>query len=329
MAPRTAPPPPPRRRPWAVLYVVLLMVVTVVVVLAVNNATGDVSGKDGVMAGLGVVVVGIAALLVVQTITTGRRRRADIARARALDQAPRRDLARLSDAGAMPEDELRRALAVTGDGDETKATEGMWDIASRSQRSGVIITVMILVLMPIGVVLGDPKVLAVLAVPIILYAVWLAVNTLRPGGVLTQAYASADEGLAPLGLRTTGKPRWVVIPYADGTMHATVVGPTVVGGVRHGRAVEVAFAGGRAQVAVASPAPAFTITGKDGVLLPGDGAPPWVAGLVGPMAPASVWDGLQVQAGDGRILTERRFAGAERWAHDLWLAERLADAASR
>ena len=68
------------------------------------------------------------------------------------------------------------------------------------------------------------------------------------------------------------------------------------------------------------------LKGGDGVLRPGDGAPPAVLGAIGTLAPAPVWSSARVQGGEGRILVSRRRGGQTRWQHDLWLAERLADA---
>lgn len=72
--------------------------------------------------------------------------------------------------------------------------------------------------------------------------------------------------------------------------------------------------------------PPFRFKGGDGVLRPWDAAPPAVLGAIGTLVPAPVWNGARVEGGDGRILVTRRRGGQQRWSHDLWLAERLADA---
>ncbi len=202
----------------------------------------------------------------------------------------------------------------------------MWSVADRSSRGAAIAALLVVVLMPAAIITQNPKVIVLAAVPIVLFALYSAAQTIRPGGRLDQAYASADEVMRPLGLTGVERPQWVVIPYATGDLHSTVIGPTVLGGRRHGREVEVTLQGGHSQVAVGCDVPAFTLEGRDGVLRPGDGAPPQVRGAVGTLAPAPVWNGARVEAGDGRILISRRRAGPERWAHDLWLAERLAGA---
>jgi hypothetical protein len=132
--------------------------------------------------------------------------------------------------------------------------------------------------------------------------------------------------MRPLGLQGIQRPQWVVIPYATGDLHSTVIGPTVLGGRRHGREVEVTLQGSRSQVAVGCDLPSFTLEGRDGVLRPDDDAPAHVRGVLGALAPAVVWNGAHVEAGGGRILVSRRRSGPDRWAHDLWLAERLAAA---
>jgi len=311
----------------APLLIVALMFAGVIAsVVVVNGRPGaDPSGKDAMIPALAVVVVGVLLILIVQSRARRRARTADLDAAQARAATERRDLA---DAGAATPEEVQSALAVTpGGAHEVEARRAMWGVADRSARGATIAALLVIVLMPAAIITQNPKVIVIAAVPIVLFAVYSAAQTIRPGGRLDQAYASADEIMRPLGLQGIERPQWVVIPYATGDLHATVIGPTVLGGRRHGREVEVTLQGGHSQVAVGCDAPAFTLEGRDGVLTPGDDVPPGVRGAVGTLAPASVWNGAHVESGGGRILVSRRRSGQERWAHDLWLAERLAAAA--
>jgi hypothetical protein len=118
--------------------------------------------------------------------------------------------------------------------------------------------------------------------------------------------------MAPLGLQGVQRPQWVVLPYATGELHSTVIGPTVLGGRRHGREVEIVLTDGDWQVAALCCAPVFTLEGDDGRLRPGDGVPPAVLGAVGTLAPAPVWSGARIQGGGGRTLVARRWGGQQR-----------------
>ena len=312
----------------APLLIVALMFAGVIAsVVVVNGRPGaDPSGKDAMVPALAVVVVGVLLILIVQSRARRRARTADLEAAQALAATERRDLA---DAGAATPEEVQASLAIAPDAvHDLEARRAMWGVADRSSRGAAIAALLVVVLMPAAIITQNPRVIVLAAVPIVLFALYSAAQTIRPGGRLDQAYASADEIMRPLGLEGIQRPQWAVIPYATGELHSTVIGPTVLGGRRHGREVEVTLQGGRSQVAVGCDVPPFVLEGRDGVLSPGGDVSPQVRGAVGTLAPAGVWNGAHVEAGDGRILVARRRSGTERWAHDLWLAERLADAVS-
>ena len=253
----------------ALIVVPLMFAGALAAVIVVNGMTDDPSGKPGVIAAVGVVVVGVIALLVLQGRWMRRVRAADLA------------------ASAPAEDPAAHA-----------ARAASWDLAGRVQRRGALVALMVVVLVPAGIVLEDPRLLVLAAVPIVLTALWAAFDTLRSGGVLDQGYELADAQLAPLGLRITDRPQIAVIPYATGDLHATTIGPTVLGGEREGREVEVVLSGGRSAVAVRAAVPAF--------------------------AERDAGDGARLSA-DGRVVTvTRRRGGREHWQADLELAERVA-----
>lgn len=307
------------------LIVALMFAGVIASVVVVNGRPGaDPSGKDAMIPVLAVVVVGMLAIIVVQTRSRHRMRAHDL---RAAEERARAPLAPLADAGPASAEDVQASLAITRDGGrDLAARKAGWDIADSSGRGAAIATLLVIVLMPAAIVTQNPTVIVFAAIPIVLFALYQAARVMRPGGQLDQGYAAADEMMAPLGLQGIERPQWMPMPYATGEVHSTVIGPTVLGGTRHGRDVVVVLQGGDSQVAVACASPAFRLTGGDGVLHAGDGVPPAVLGAIGTLAPAPVWSSARVEGGDGRILVTRRRGGQKRWSHDLWLAERLADA---
>jgi hypothetical protein len=295
-------------------------------VVVVNGRPGaDPSGKDALPFVLGVVAVGMVAIVLNGTLAVRRARSADL---RAAREEALRPPAPLADAGRASAEEVRRSLAVRADPEEAlEARRAMWGFVGGVQRSASIAALLVVVLMIPAILTQDPRVIALAAIPIVLYALVAAVNTVRRGGTLDQGFAISDRVMAPLGLATVERPTWLVVPYATGGVHATVVGPTVLGGERHGRHVEIALNGGRCEVAVEAGVPAFEARGTKGVLAAPDDAPPAVRGVLAGLGPAPVWSGTRIEGGGGRILVARRRSGQDRWAHDLWLAERLAQAA--
>lgn len=307
------------------LIVALMFAGVIASVVIVNGRPGaDPSGKDALVPVLAVVVVGMLAIVIVSSRSQRRMRDADLEAAEERARAPRPPL---TDAGPASANDVLASLAITPDGGrDLQARRASWAVADSSGRSARVTALLVIVLMPAAILTQNPKVMVFAAIPIVLYAVYAAVRVVRPGGQLDQGYAIADDLMEPLGLKGIERPQWMPIPYATGELHATVIGPTVLGGTRHGREVVVVLQGGDSQVAVTCDAPPFTLKGGDGVLRPGDGAPPAVLGAIGTLAPAPVWSSARVQGGEGRILVSRRRGGQTRWQHDLWLAERLADA---
>lgn len=309
------------------LIVALMFAGVIASVVVVNGRPGaDPSGKDAMIPALAVVVVGMLAIIVVQTRARHRMRASDLRAAAERARAPR---APLADAGPASAEDVQASLAITGDGGrELAGRTAAWEIADSSSRGAAITALLVIVLMPAAIITQNPKVMVFAAIPIVLFALYQAARVMRPGGQLDQGYAAADEMMAPLGLKGIERPQWMPMPYATGDVHSTVIGPTVLGGTRHGRDVVVVLQGGDSQVAVACDSPEFRLKGGDGVLRAGDDVPPAVLGAIGTLAPAPVWSSARVEGGDGRILVTRRRGGQKRWAHDLWLAERLADAVS-
>ncbi len=171
----------------------------------------------------------------------------------------------------------------------------------------------------------------VIVVPIIMaYAVYLAVRAVAPGGTVDQAYEAAESTLAPLGLRTVERPRIEITPRPTGPgAQKRITGAVAYAGRRHGRAVSVRIEdGSNVTTQLGGGYPEFEIAAKGERLRPADGTPPAIAGLVEPLRASSCWRGVRITGGAGGIRVERTRGGARNWLRDLWLAERLADAAS-
>jgi hypothetical protein len=123
-------------------------------------------------------------------------------------------------------------------------------------------TLLIVVLMVPALALQEPKLIVLGAVPIVGYAVVLAGRVLRPGGTLDQAYAAHDTVLEPLGLSGSDRPDVVFVPRLAGEgMQSKLVGPTVLSGERHGRAVTITIDGSRTETHVAGAYPEFELKG--------------------------------------------------------------------
>ena len=70
----------------------------------------------------------------------------------------------------------------------------------------------------------------------------------------------------------------------------------------------------------------FEVKAKGERLRAAPGAPPAVEAALKPLRASSFWKGVTVGGGAEGVTVERKGTG-EHWMRDLWLAERLADAA--
>jgi hypothetical protein len=148
---------------------------------------------------------------------------------------------------------------------------------------------------------------------------------LRPGGTLDQAYAAHDFQLAPLGLSGAERPDVVFVPRVAGEgMQSTIVGPTVLRGERHGRAMEVTIDGTRTETRLAGAYAAFELNGhRQRVRVTGE-APPAVTRILEQLDASPRWTSMRLKAGPEGIVVTRRSSAEHPWLYDLWLAERLA-----
>ena len=208
----------------------LILGVTVVLAFGAGfvaqSVTGDTSGEAMIMTVLPILGVGIVAMVLWQGGWMKRSRAAKPA--------------------LSPLEQVRRDLALepltTDDG-----MDATWNVAEGVFKSGRNMTLLIVALMIPALMLQNVQLILVAAVPIVLYAVYLAARTVGRGGTYDQAFDALDRWIQPLGLRVVDRPKIVVRPRFDGTdtLRHQEIGPTVLEGTRNGRRVHVEWDGRR------------------------------------------------------------------------------------
>jgi hypothetical protein len=207
----------------------LILGVTVVLAFGAGfvaqSVTGDTSGEAMIMTVLPILGVGIVAMVLWQGGWMKRSRAAERPRS--------------------PLEQVRRDLAlepVTDDG-----MDATWNVAEGVFKSGRNMTLLIVALMIPALMLQNVQLILIAAVPIVLYAIYLAARTVGRGGTYDQAFDALDRWVQPLGLRVIDRPKIIVRPRFDGTdtLRHQEIGPTVLEGMRHGRTVHVEWDGKR------------------------------------------------------------------------------------
>lgn len=308
--------------PWILGLTVLIAVAVFVIVGQANP--DDVSGQAKGTAVLIVIGAGIVVMVIAQTIwTTRSTRRAEL---QAL-QAAAASAGTPTDPCTLDPDGLLIALAtVAVDPAQVLAARSTgWNLARGSQRSAAVMTVLVIVLMVPALALQEPRLIVLGAVPIVLYAVVLALRVVRPGGTLDRAYAASDVQLSPLGLQTVARPEITIQPTVPAdSAQIRLIGATVFAGERHGRAVEIRTGSGGTQTTVAASVPAFSLAGERQRLSADGPVPDAVASMLATLGPSSHWTSVKLTAGPQGIVVTRRRRGDREWLYDLWLAEHVA-----
>jgi hypothetical protein len=143
---------------------------------------------------------------------------------------------------------------------------------------------------------------------------------------------SMEVHIKRLGLATTQRPE-------ERTRAASrvpdYVGPTIVKGERHGRSVEIRMDPERYRVRLGTGAvPEFHVRSENGELRASGRSPAWVHEALAGLLPHARWKGAEAKGGPDGVTVFHKVqpggwggpAGAY-YLDDLWLAERLADAA--
>jgi hypothetical protein len=297
----------------------VFVVAAIVIVVALSADSTDPNPKLQLGLIFGVIAAFIAVLLLLQRGDIDRAATGDTA---AFGKGPQP----VDDPTKLEDGELWSALAIRPiDTEAIKARREMWDVGRRGIGLAAVICVLIFLTVPAIYLTGSFVPLIIGGPLIAIAAVYGAVRAIGPGGDVDQGYERLDRAMKPLGLTLDERPNVRMVPRAP-TMpgySAKLIGPTVMGGQRHGRRVEVRQEQGLSELTVHDPVPAFEAKVHGGRFTAGDGASNAAAVLRG--LPASDrWKGVKVRGGpDGIVVDRKGDPGA--WLCDLWLAERLAD----
>jgi hypothetical protein len=203
-----------------------------------------------------------------------------------------------------------------------------WKMARASIQSGAILLVLIFCAVVPFELTHEYWSMVTFVPVIIIYAVYLAVRTLMPGGQLDQAYDDSAATLEPLGLTVTERLQVKIRrqPFGQQPLRHEVEGATAYSGERHGRAVSIRITGG-ATTTLSGAVEPFEVKAKSERLRATPSSPASIAAAVEPLRASSYWKGVAARGGPSGIVVERKGGGGEHWMRDLWLAERLAEAA--
>ena len=107
-------------------------------------------------------------------------------------------------------------------------------------------------------------------------------------------------------------------------------GHTEMVGDRHGRTVSIRLEEWSSVVEMDGHCDPFAVTVANGRWGGAhDATPRGVAALLAAITPHPRWVGAEIVGGRGGVVLRRASAPTQSWMHDLWLAERFADAAAR
>lgn len=311
----------------------LIGVVVVAIVIAVIASTaGNEANPKGTLALIfGVLAVFVVILFVLQRSDLERVAGGD---AKAVQRAVAEGGGEIENPTTMEEQRLWAALAIKPiDNEAIKARGQMWDAGRRSLRLGMIVTLLIFLTVPsiylfesfLPLLIGGPL--------IVIAALYGSIRALAPGGEMDSAYDKVGVAMAPLGLEVTERPK-VSIETREATtgrVGPKIHGALVLSGERHGRPVSVRLGSGEvsphSEVAVRVASPAFKAKSRDGKVRPGDDVPAALAAALRTMPNSTRWKKLTVEGGPEGIVVARKGGAQADWLCDLWLAERLADAA--
>lgn len=282
----------------------LIGVIVVAIVIAIIASTaGNEANPKGTMALIfGVLAIFVVILLVLQRSDLERTAGGDV---KAVQRAVAEGGGKIDDPTKLDEPQLWAALAIKPvDNEAVKARTQMWEPARRSQKLGWVVMALIFLTVP-SIYLFESFVPLLIGGPLIaIAAVYGGVRALMPGGELDSGYQRIGTAMAPLGLVVTERPtvrieqrEWVG-PGA-GRMGPVIHGVLGLEGERHGRQVSIRAGEGASTVTVREACHEFSAESKT----------------------------LKVKSGSEGVVIVRKGGAQSEWLCDLWLAERLAEAA--
>lgn len=309
----------------------VVVVAIVVAVIAQSSGSGDANPKGTMALIFGVIAVFVVILFVLQRSDLEKVAGGD---AKAVQRAVAEAGGGIENPTTMSEQELWAALAIRPiDNEAIKARGQMWDAGRRSLRLGMIVTLLIFLTVP-SIYLFESFVPLLIGGPLIaLAAGYGSIRALAPGGEMDSAYDRVGLAMAPLGFEVSERPKVdiEVREATTGRVGPRLHGALVLSGERHGRAVSVRLGSGEAsphsEVTVRAPSAAFEAKSRDGKVRPGDEVPAPFAVVLRAMPNSTRWKKLTVEGGPEGIVVARKGGAQADWLCDLWLAERLADAA--
>lgn len=307
------------------------VVVAIVVAVIASTASNEANPKGTLALIFGVIAVFVVILFVLQRSDLERAAGGD---AKAVQRAAAEGAGKIENPTTMGEQQLWAALAVRPiDNEAIKARSQMWDAGRRSLRLGMIVTLLIFLTVPsiylfesfLPLLIGGPL--------IVIAALYGSFRALAPGGEMDSAYEKVGLAMAPLGLEVTERPK-VSIETREATtgrVGPKIHGALVLSGERRGRPVSVRLGSGEvsphSEVTVRVVTSEFKAKSRDGKVRPGDEVPASFAAVLRGMPNSTRWKKLTVEGGPEGIVVARKGGAQADWLCDLWLAERLADAA--
>jgi hypothetical protein len=310
----------------------VVVVAIVVAVIASSSGSGEANPKGTMALIFGVIAVFVVILFVLQHSDLEKVAGGD---AKAVQQAVAEGGGEIENPTTMEEPQLWAALAIKPiDNEAIKARGSIWDAGRRSQKLAWVVMLLIFLTVP-SIYLFESFVPLLVGGPLIaIAAVYGSIRALAPGGEMDQGYERVGLAMAPLGFEVTERPK-VSIETREATtgrVGPRLHGTLVLSGERHGRPVSVRIGNGEtsphSEVKVGVATPEFKAKSRDGKVRPGDEAPAQFAAALKAMPNSARWKKLTVEGGPEGIVVARKGGAQADWLCDLWLAERLADAAS-
>jgi len=309
----------------------VVVVAILVAAIALNGDSTDPNPKGTITLIFGVIAIFVVILFVLQRSDLEKVAGGD---AKAVQRAVAEGGGPIENPTTMEEQQLWAALAIKPiDNEALEARGAMWDSSRRSQKLGWVVMALIFLTVP-SIYLLESFVPLLIGGPLIaIAALYGSFRALAPGGEMDQGYERVGRAMAPLGFEVTERPQVniEVREATTGRVGPKIHGALVLSGERHGRQVSVRLGSGEvsshSEVTVRVATPAFKAKSRDGKVRPGDDVPaPFATALRG-MPNSTLWKKLVIEGGPEGIVVARKGGAQADWLCDLWLAERLADAA--